>query len=237
MSSPFSLFWDEIEFPNPKDNGMSIIIYPKEDAQIQPLKEKAILMQSTGLNDKNGKEIFEGDILKDKMKNRWILWRKKTCNYYYGALEEKHDNHGVLFDQDSINISDFKVVGNIYENPELLVSYDNKTEQTRRSDTRQSLSCDNKTEQEMGCPACEKYHAKINTLIKEKKTLEDRLKLSEQKYNHLKTSRKCRKKWQKKMDKKMVTCEICGRRVMVAEKFGSKIVCMKCRHGENIWTG
>lgn len=110
-------------------------------------------------------------------------------------------------------------------------------ETERAEDTSKSLSCDNKMEQEMRCPACEKYHAKVNALIEEKKMLEDKIKQSELKYGRLKTSRKCRKKWQKKMDKKMVTCEICGKRVMVAEKIGSKIVCMKCKHEENIWTG
>lgn len=77
--------------------------------------------QYTGLTDKNGKRIFEGDIVindyylkKDKTKNSIIEygeWNCSCCNGVYGWVS----NGYVDFRDD-----DVIVIGNIHDNPELL---------------------------------------------------------------------------------------------------------------------
>ncbi len=71
-------------------------------------------MQSTGLKDKNGVEIYEGDIIKNSYDEIY------TVKWFDAAflLEEKY-NGG--FDYHELYLEDNKkVIGNIYENPELL---------------------------------------------------------------------------------------------------------------------
>lgn len=72
------------------------------------------LMQSTGLKDKNGVEIYEGDIIKNSYDEIYtVKWF--DASFY---LEEKY-NGG--FDYHELHFEDNKkVIGNIYENPELL---------------------------------------------------------------------------------------------------------------------
>ena len=102
------------------------------------------LMQSTGLKDKSGKEIFEGDIL--KFNDEWAdygyegyiegsieginyveIKREKTC-FTFGKTklpesslinltENEHYPFGELLTEASY---EFEIIGNIYENPELL---------------------------------------------------------------------------------------------------------------------
>lgn len=76
--------------------------------------ENIILMQYTGLKDKNGKEIYEGDIInpaKAKYKDyRIIKWESVE------DLEESYTG----FDIYPSYTKKFEVVGNIYENPELI---------------------------------------------------------------------------------------------------------------------
>lgn len=82
------------------------------------------LMQSTGLYDKNGKEIFEGDIIKNgeavvDVKNHPTLGFYTTPN---GVERFFGDNTSIRdFNNDVEDFSDVtEIIGNVYENPELL---------------------------------------------------------------------------------------------------------------------
>jgi uncharacterized phage protein (TIGR01671 family) len=77
--------------------------------------ENANLMQYTGLKDKKGKEIYEGDICKWTGEGNLISgniftisWVEKRAAWYLGDCLRP------------VNMTSVKVIGNIYENPELL---------------------------------------------------------------------------------------------------------------------
>jgi uncharacterized phage protein (TIGR01671 family) len=89
--------------------------------------KNGILMQSTGLKDKNGKKIFEGDILKLNSKGlpRWVGQIKKFSGGLIFIEEDDDENRieytGVLLKRLADKTQKImEVIGNIYENPKLL---------------------------------------------------------------------------------------------------------------------
>ena len=84
--------------------------------------EDATIMQSTGLHDKNGKEIFEGDILgietDEGVLNVNIFWDSKHALFMFES--KKYNEEELLAELVEDNTYPFEIAGNIYENPELL---------------------------------------------------------------------------------------------------------------------
>jgi len=73
-------------------------------------------LQSTGLHDKNGKEIFEGDVVRTEFGDFEVYWRQECCGWYI----RKPDGHIEFLATWLGNVHTLEVIGNIYENPELL---------------------------------------------------------------------------------------------------------------------
>ena len=83
--------------------------------------EEIKLMQCIGLKDKSGKDIYEGDIVKAISFARWIgvvKYSDENQAFIFNDLDKKYRGYSTAF----MNQFDdgFEILGNIYENPELL---------------------------------------------------------------------------------------------------------------------
>ena len=79
--------------------------------------ENATIMQSTGLLDKNGKEIFEGDIVKMAKDVYSEPTYYEVVRHRGGAYRLESKQHGCEL---WLRHTDCEVVGNVYENKEFL---------------------------------------------------------------------------------------------------------------------
>lgn len=85
-----------------------------------------IFEQYTGLKDKNGKEIYEGDVLELSANNYWYVeWKINNARFYLtSSFVHKNDLSDWKDGRRRIEIgvyhNDGTIVGNIQENPELL---------------------------------------------------------------------------------------------------------------------
>jgi len=116
---------------NPKlDFDNSISVYQLHDENL------FILMQFTGLCDKNGKEIYEGDILEIKNYEKGFGWTTRKAFVFFedGCFKIDNNNYWnplvahVIGEDTDYKGWTAKVIGNIYENPELIKDGGEKNE-------------------------------------------------------------------------------------------------------------
>ena len=69
--------------------------------------------QDTGMKDKNGKSVFDGDIVKTRDDVYFCVWDE--YNYEYMFRNEKED-FGIAY----VSSEDIEIIGTVYKNPELL---------------------------------------------------------------------------------------------------------------------
>ena len=107
------------------EGAFSIIYGWKDEEREAPIDKFVVYSntvgQYTGLTDKNGKKIFEGDICKNTKTFEVVSvkWHGTMAGYVWSKRKENHQH---LFDFGELfrAYDKYEVIGNIHDNPELL---------------------------------------------------------------------------------------------------------------------
>lgn len=93
--------------------------------------------QYTGLKDKNGKEIYEGDIVKVKLyigeEEKYYIGKVEYCGSTF-IVDVNNNSEYHVYDLDGFgvdsenNLEDCEVIGNVWDNPELLNYFEEEEE-------------------------------------------------------------------------------------------------------------
>lgn len=106
------------------DEHCRVYVYPRDAGplELQHRVDAETIGQFTGLHDKNGKEIYEGDIVKTKYGRPCVIeWLSTICFVGFDLRPEVAKSKYKQPDgYDLYNSDNLEVIGNIYDDPELL---------------------------------------------------------------------------------------------------------------------
>lgn len=81
--------------------------------RIKVVVDSETVCEYTGLTDKNGRKIFEGDIVKIGLEHYEVWW---NCDSSSITLSSENESRGLYFSRNET----IEITGNIFDNPELL---------------------------------------------------------------------------------------------------------------------
>ena len=117
------VMWEPTLVTCGSDSG-AVYSYPKakKEDNVPYFPRECELMQYTGMKDKNGKEIYEGDIVEVFNRGKWIVGYSGDMFTLRKTIEAKkcYSLTSFVSDYDKDMRLSYEIIGNIYQNPELI---------------------------------------------------------------------------------------------------------------------